>query len=63
MGASTNVSLLEVVLLRYIFLTRYYAFQTKIVCKSYDPGKLMYQFTQTRPQFGISSSRVRFLDV
>ena len=35
------------VFLRYIFLTRYFARQTGLVCQSYVPGKLMYQFTQT----------------
>ena len=28
---------------------RYYDCQTEIVCQSYDPRKLMYQFTKTRP--------------
>jgi hypothetical protein len=27
----------------------YHAPKTKIVCKSYDPGKLMYQLTPTGP--------------
>ena len=31
-----------------IFEMRYYANQRAIVCHSYEPKKLMYQFTQTR---------------
>ena len=37
------------VFLGYIFLTRYCAHQMEIVCQSYVPGKLMYQFTQAGP--------------
>ena len=33
------------VVLGEIFLTSYCTRQTEIVCQSYDPGKLMYQFT------------------
>ena len=39
----------KVLFLRYIFLTRYCACQIDIVCQSYDPRKLKYQFTQTGP--------------
>jgi len=49
MDPRTNYALRKVVFLGYIFLTRYSAHQTEIVCQSYDPGKLMYQFTQTGP--------------
>jgi len=64
MGQSTNVSLPKVVFLKYIFLTSYYMNQTEIECQSYDLGKLMYQLTQNGAHnFGVSSSRVRFLDV
>jgi hypothetical protein len=36
----------------------------RFVCKSYDPGKLRYQLTHRGPhEFGVSPSRVRFLDV
>jgi hypothetical protein len=31
------------------FPTSYHTPKTKIVCKSYDPGKLMHQLTQTGP--------------
>ena len=48
-GSLTNVSHSNIVVLRQIFLTRYFARQTEIVCESYDPRKLMYQFTQTGP--------------
>ena len=46
MGPWTDVSLPKVVVLGYIFLTSYHTRQTEIVCQSYAPGKLMYQFTQ-----------------
>lgn len=46
MGPWTNIYLPKVVFLRYIFLTSYCASQTRIVCQSYNPGKLMYQFTR-----------------
>jgi len=46
-----DVALPKVVVLGEIFLTRYCVRQTKIVCQSYDLGKLMYQFTQTGPTF------------
>ena len=39
----------KVVLLRYIFLTRYCVHQTKIICQIYVPRKLMYQFIQIGP--------------
>jgi hypothetical protein len=39
------------VFLRYVFLTMYHVRQTEIVCQSYDPEKLMYQFTPTGPIF------------
>ena len=39
----------KVVLLGYIFITRYGARQIEIVCQSYIPGKLKHQFTQTWP--------------
>lgn len=51
------------VFLIYLFLRRYCVCQTEIVCQNYKPKKLMYQFTQTCPQFSISFLRVRFLDV
>jgi hypothetical protein len=52
-------------LLDNTFPTSYHTPKTEIVCKSYDPGKLMYS---TYPNgahmtFGASSPRVRFLDV
>ena len=48
----------------FIFETRYYDTQTKIICQNYNPGKLVVQLIPTRPQsFGASSPRVRFLDV
>jgi hypothetical protein len=31
------------------FPTGYHMPKTEIICKSYDPGKLMYQLTQTGP--------------
>ena len=47
-GFSTNVSHSKVLFLRDRFLTRYWAYQMKIICQSYVPRKLKYQFTQTR---------------
>ena len=46
MGPWTDVALPKVVVLGQVFLMSYHRHQTKIVCQSYDPGKLMYQFTQ-----------------
>ena len=37
----------KVVVLRYIFLTRYFSRQREIICQSCVPEKLMYEFTQT----------------
>ena len=51
------------VVLEHIFLTMYHARQTKVVCQSYDLGKLMYQITQRGPHSDVSPPRVRFLDV
>ncbi len=42
----TDVALPKVVVIGYIFLTSYHTHQTEIVCQSYDPRKLMYEFTQ-----------------
>jgi hypothetical protein len=36
-------------LLNDTFPTSYHTPKTEIVCKSYDPGKLMYSLTQTGP--------------
>jgi hypothetical protein len=42
----------------------YHAPKTKVVCKSYNPEKLRYQLTiGAHMNFGVSPSRVRFLDV
>ena len=41
----------KVVLLGQMFLTRYEACQTKIICQSYVPRKLKHQFTQKEPIF------------
>ena len=59
----TQYLLLMDVVLEDIFLTMYHARQTEVVCKSYNPGKLMYQVTQRGPHSGVSPPRVRFLDV
>ena len=52
-GRPRNVHLMLlasiVVFLGQNFLTSYCAHQTEIICQSYVPGKLMYQFTQTGP--------------
>jgi hypothetical protein len=46
------------------FPTSYRAPQTKIICQSYAPGKLIHQTTQNRVHktVGFSSSGVRVLD-
>jgi hypothetical protein len=42
----------------------YHAPKTEVVCKSYDPEKLMYHLPiGAHITFGVSSPRVRFLDV
>ena len=42
----------------------YHARQTEIIRPIRDPGKLVVQLTpKWGPQFGVSSSSVRFLDV
>jgi hypothetical protein len=45
----------------------YHAPKMEVVCKSYDPRKLRYKLHQLTHRahmtFGVSPSRVRFLDV
>jgi len=54
----------SVVVLGEIFPTGYHARQMEIIQPIRDPGKLAVQLTPKQgPQFGVSSSRVRFWDV
>jgi hypothetical protein len=48
-GTKIDVSQTKVVFLEWIFLTVYRAPKTKIVCKSYDSGKLTYQVPPSGP--------------
>ena len=58
-GRSPKMNLLD-----DTFPTSYHAPQTKIVCQSYTPGKLIHQTTQNRVHttVGFSSFGVRVLD-
>ena len=54
----------SIVVLGKIFPTGYHARQTEIIRPIRDPGNLAVQLTPKRgPQFGVSSSRVRFWNV
>jgi hypothetical protein len=48
-GSSIDVSHPKVVFLGYIFPMSYRVPQTEIICKSYAPGKLMYQLVPLVP--------------
>jgi hypothetical protein len=48
-GTMFDVSHTKFLFLGYIFVTRYHAPQTKIVCQSYTLGKLTYQLPPSGP--------------
>ena len=50
-SVSDSIFFFSSVFIGQIFLTMYHVCQTKIVCQSYDPKKLMYQFTLMGPIF------------